>query len=725
MERTGFEQWKPREVARLLALVETERRYYQEMMAVLPAGLVVLGNDRTILSANTAFRRLVRLSGEELRKKTIEQVLPSNELIERIRALHVYGDTAPSSIHLSFSIDLGERRFRMAAVPIRSWEDEMEPETLLMVQLLEAQPLEQQPMEQQPMEQQPMAAPQAEVAEPVEAAPPAEAAPPVEPAPPAEPAPEPWAAVEMSIDLSPGPPIDLAALPSAVWQADAATFAFTYAGGAVEEILGYPAAHWLAEPLFFLERIHPDDRAEVVSLYASIAAAGGEVSAEYRAMNASGAAVWCRESIRVPAPGAGTRRIAGVMSVIAQRRQLEAQALAAARVEALRGLSSRLAHDLNNPLMIVTGYGEELLNALPQDDSLRGDLAEILAAGGRMTEVAGHLLSFTRPQANAPSRIELSNLIAAQERKLRAILGGFASGDTVDLQIAAPDGAVWAFADPDQLEGAIAALAAFALENTSRVSRLGVTCRTSRIAERVENATLQPGVYAQLEIRADGEGAGVPPGVFESILPAKDPQKLAGPAVARAYLNVRQWSGDITFSSSFTHGSAFVVYLPYSAPEIETAEPAVAEETTPKTAEPEPATEAPPQPLAEPSLGTVLVVEDEPGIRGLVRKILKRERYEVIEAGSGEEALVAASAHGSGIGLLLTDVILPGIGGRDLAEALTAAQPDLKVVYISGFTDDEAVRAGEFPPGSLFLQKPFTLSALVGIVKQAFDKPAF
>ncbi len=231
--------------------------------------------------------------------------------------------------------------------------------------------------------------------------------------------------------MAAAPPIDLAALPSAVWQADAATFAFTYAGGAVEEILGYPAAHWLAEPLFFLERIHPDDRAEVVSLYASIAAAGGEVSAEYRAMNASGAAVWCRESIRVPAPGVGSRRIAGVMSVIAQRRQLEAQALAAARVEALRGLSSRLAHDLNNPLMIVAGYGEELLNALPQDDSLRGDLAEILAAGGRMTEVAGHLLSFTRPQANAPSRIELSNLTASLERRLRAILSGFASGDTV------------------------------------------------------------------------------------------------------------------------------------------------------------------------------------------------------------------------------------------------------------------------------------------------------
>src|ERR1700719_4172752 len=99
MERTGLEQWKPREVARLLALVETERRYYQEMMALLPAALVVLAHDRSILSANTAFRRLVGLSGDELRKKSIEQVLPSDELIDRIRALHAYGDAAPFAIN--------------------------------------------------------------------------------------------------------------------------------------------------------------------------------------------------------------------------------------------------------------------------------------------------------------------------------------------------------------------------------------------------------------------------------------------------------------------------------------------------------------------------------------------------------------------------------------------------------------------------------------------------
>src|SRR5580658_8387666 len=136
MERTGFEQWKPREVARLLALVETERRYYQEMMSALPAALVVLAHDRTILTANVAFRRLVGLSGEELRKRSIEQILPSDELIEHIRSAHVDGGPAPFSV-APFSINIGARLFRMSAAPIRGWEDELEPETLLLVEQVE------------------------------------------------------------------------------------------------------------------------------------------------------------------------------------------------------------------------------------------------------------------------------------------------------------------------------------------------------------------------------------------------------------------------------------------------------------------------------------------------------------------------------------------------------------------------------------------------------------
>jgi two-component system, cell cycle sensor histidine kinase and response regulator CckA len=658
MDRTGFEQWKPREVARLLALVETERRYYQEMVAALPVALAVLSPDRAVASANRAFRRLVNLTGDELRQKNIEQILPSDALIERIRSAHVHGDIEP------FFVNMGERRFRMAAIPIRNWEDELQAETLLMVEPADLERLEAERLDSEPVAR-----------------------------------------------LTPVP--DLSNLPGIVWQADASSFAFTYVSGAAEDLLGYPPARWLAEPLFLSERIHPDDRAEVMGLYQTVAANGGEASAEFRAINAAGESVWHRETIRASAPEDGSRSISGIMTAIGKRRQMEAQALQAGRVDALRGLASRLAHDLNNPLMIVSGYSEELLNALPADAPAHGDLAEILAAATRMTDLAGSLLGFTRSQAKAPSKIALSEVVAGLDPRLRELAN--------EVGIAFPAGAVWTYADEEQLAEAIAALAAFAVENDAR--KITLTCHTGQVTERTGTATLAPALYARLEILAPGH-ASASLRVFESV--------LSGSAVTRAYLNIRQWGGDIVYSSHVEYGSSFTVYLPYAeAPYVEAIPAELLEGTAATTSaaepevfpiEPSPVEPQHAEPEPEPSLGTILVVEDEPGIRGLVRKILRREHYEVLEAGSGEDALTEAAAQDVAIDLLLTDVMLPGIGGRELAESLAAGNPDLKVVYVSGFTDDEGVRTGQFPPGSRFLQKPFTLSALVGIVKEALGR---
>jgi CheY-like chemotaxis protein len=192
---------------------------------------------------------------------------------------------------------------------------------------------------------------------------------------------------------------------------------------------------------------------------------------------------------------------------------------------------------------------------------------------------------------------------------------------------------------------------------------------------------------------------------------------------------VREWEGDIAFSSDADRGSTFMLYLPYAPPvEVPPVEPpsedaeSTEEISTIEAVEPvaEPAPGPPPLPV-DPMRETILLVEDESGIRALVRKILSRERYRILEASSGEEARTIAFSHDGPIHLLVTDVMLPGIGGRDLAEGLRESIPDLRVVYVSGYTDDEAVRAGWFPPGSLFLQKPFTLSALVNKVRESLD----
>jgi len=625
MERTDFEQWKAKEVARLLALVETERRYYQEIVASLPVALVVLASDRSVVSANRSFRHAFGLRVEDLRRKTIEQIIPSQALVERIRDVQMHAEAQPS-----FTLDLDDRRVRINVVPLRNWDDESDVETLLLVEEVSGEA----------------------------------AAPRLVPSPPAPPAVE---------------------VPAVLWKADPGTFAFTSVSGAAEEILGFPASHWLSTPQFFRERIHPEDRAATMSFYEAAVMARGDASAEFRAINASGEPVWCRETIRVT-----DHTISGVLTEIGLRRQLEQQMVAAERNEALHAAASRLAHDLNNPLMIITGYAEEMMQTLGSDDAMRADVQQILSATERISGITGQLLSFTRRLA-APARpVNISALIGALEEKIPA-------GERATVHIERSGGPVWGLADARQLEESILALASPARGGAKERSQLTLSCSLDAIAEQVPGAPLKPGVYARITIRDDGRGTEAPRAIFESALSGKDP------GVSRAYSMVHEWGGDIAFLSEPFHGSVFTIYLPAAQPEVKPAEP----EAPPTAAEP------------EPQLPTILLVEDEAGIRALVRKILRREHFDVLEAGTAEEALNVAARHEGRIDLLLTDVILPGMGGRELAEGMRESLGDLKVLYVSGFTDDEAVRAGTFPPGSKFLQKPFTLSALLGKVREA------
>lgn len=654
MERTDFEQWKAKEVARLLALVETERRYYQEMVASLPVAVVVLSGDRAIVSANRAFRQTFGVRSEDLRRKNIEQILPSAELVEKIREAHVSG-TARSF----FFLEIDGRRLRFAIVPIRNWDDETEIETMLMVE--EAGDL-------------------------------------------SAPAPTPAPAkveVEEPAPLPPPPP-PFPDLPAVFWHADPKTLAFQAVNGAAEKLLGFPASHWTTTEDFFRERIHPEDRAAAMAFYDAMRERPGDASAEFRAVTATGGVVWVRETIRVPAPADADQSIRGVMTDIGHRKQMEDQLLASKRFDALQGLASRLAHDLNNPLMIISGYGEELLQGLTPENPMRGDIEQILSASERISGVTEQLLGFTRKLAGDPQPLNVGKLIAGLEERIHA-----AAGASVALEVAAIGGPVWTMADAEQLEDAILALVSEEREGASERSRVSIGCEVEILTERVPEASLKPGAYARIAIHDDGQGldSAKREAMFESVLSGKEVE-ASGPAIARAYSMIREWGGDIAFSSEPFRGSAFLIYLPYVQPEPE---------EVPKPVAP-PAEAAAP---VEISLGTILLVEDEAGIRALVRKILRRERYDVIEAGSGEDALNAAAAHGAPIDLLVTDVMLPGMGGRQLAESMREWMPSMKVLYVSGYSDDEAVRSGSFPPGSKFLQKPFTLSALVGTVREA------
>lgn len=624
MERIDFEAWNGRDVARLLALVENQRRYFQDMVASLPVGLVVLSANRTVVSANRAFRQTLGVRIEDLRGKAIEQILPSERLIEKIREMTVQGIPQPG-----FLLQHAGKWLRISILPLRNWDEEAEMETLLMV---------------------------ADVSDVRSGTAPVAAVPGVVPQ-------------------------NVGAI---LWRADAARLLFTEVSGATEQILGYPASHWLKTPAFFAQRIHKEDREAVIALYRTAVQNSGGVNAEFRAVTASGDIVWCRETVRLAEPGV----LAGVLTTIGQRKELEQLRITAERNSALHSLSARLAHDLNNPLMIISGYAEEMLNPLDADDPRRAELEQILTATERIGSLTAQLLQFTRKQASPAERVDLTALVSGLDAK----------GET---RASKP---VWAVANQQQLEEIFPVLVSILKENRTPVA---VSCDTTAITESMAGSSLAPGTYARVTVAASGfvmeaEKRKV---IFESFL-HKTSGISMGAALARAYAVVREWGGELGFESEAPRGSVFTMYLPL-------AELEVAPTTEPPVAGVRP---------AEGQRETVLVVDDEAGIRSLIVKILRRENYNVLEAGTATEAAALAVTHGSGIQLLLTDVMLPDRNGRQLAENLVAALPQLKVMYISGFTDDESVRAGAFPPGARFLQKPFTLGALIGMVRETLDQ---
>ena len=700
MERTDFEQWKGKEVARLLALVETERRYYQEMVATMPVAIAVLASNRSIVLANRAFRQTFGVSGQELRRKTIEQLLPSDQLMERIRSAQTETGTG-SAARGGLLLDISGKRLRVDVQTIRGWDEEMDVETLVSVQdvtgLANTETVVETmvaPGSAVPSEGSMTAAHLTSPLEPV-----------VEP-PVAEPVPAQFATLEPE----PSQVFPAADLPAIVWQADAATLRFTAVSGLTNATLAVPPAEWPQTEGFFEQRIYAEDRAATMALYQSVIEHGGEASAEFRMLQLSGDLEWCRETVIAPPPTDEPRKIYGVLTFIGNRVRLQQQMEVAARHTALTGVSARLAHDLNNPLMLIAGYAEEMLQAFPEGDVRRDDVQQIVKATERITEITSHLTRFTQKKPTRPERVDVA---AAVNRLDPIFIGMCGDASSVHLEAATP---VWALVEARPLEELLVTLAD-AARDCPGCTQLRVMCDSMAIAERIPNATLEPGTYARITVEANGTGldANKSVSLFESIL-AKSADSTRGESLTNAYTLAREWGGDLAYSGSATH-STFVLYLrpaatpePMRAPTPEDLRPPVV------IVEPEPA------PAPEPPKPLVLVVDDEPGIRALVAKILRREHYEVLEAGTAVEAGTLADAQSRPLQLLVTDIVLPDHPGTRLAEQLSAALPALKVLYMSGYTEDERARAGEIPPGARFLQKPFTLSALVAKVRESLSE---
>jgi PAS domain S-box-containing protein len=649
MERADLEQWKAREVARLLALVETERRYYQEIVASIPVGLLVLSSDLAIISANRAIRKIFALrSGDSLRGR-LDSLLPG-WVLDRVTEVLKTG-VAETDIVVETARE--KRRVRLGIQAIRNWDDEASQEVLLTIEDLTGVEIGQQP--------------QAPAAEP-----------------------EAFPASELIDNLN-----------AIVWAVELPGMNFLFVSKQAEKVLGYGVEQWTGNPSFWTDRVYAPDRDWVTQSYRRAMDRGEGHACEFRAITSGGAAVWLRESARLLKDAEGNPAyFIGVAVDVTERRKLEDQLVQSERVEAVSRLASRMAHDLNNMLMILTGYGEELLNGIPVGSTLRGDVQEILAAAERMTGLTTQLLAYSRHPGSAANTISLETVLSGLKSRLANL--------PVDFKLSSDAGAVKA--DAAQLEQVLTSIIERARLSMHGEGRIAIEASHVEIAEdlRRADAPLRPGSYTVISIANTGRALEGEARVtlFETVLPGKDPVEEAAGAVSRAYGIVRQWGGDISVSNAPVEGSVFRVFLE-----------SVGERTSPQS---EPVALVPEvvAPADETHRETILVVEDEAGIRALVRKILRRQGYEVLEASNGDEALAVCREHSGTLDLLITDVMMPQMGGRELVDRMREQCRGMKVLYVSGYTDDASIYSGNFPPGTAFLQKPFTLGSLLDKVKE-------
>jgi PAS domain S-box-containing protein len=389
---------------------------------------------------------------------------------------------------------------------------------------------------------------------------------------------------------------------------------------------------------------------------------------------------------------------------VSERRVLEQQLRQSQKMEAVGRLAGGIAHDFNNLLMVISGYSEFLLERLGNAPDLRAPAQEIASAAERASSLTRQLLAFSRKQMLAPKIVNLNSVVTENLKMLTRMIG-----EDIDL-VMVPEHNLWPVrADAGQIEQVIMNLAVNARDAMPSGGKL--TIETSNITLDEDyaryHATLQPGDYVMVSISDTGAGmdAETQSRIFEPFFTTKG-TKGTGLGLSTVYGIVKQSGGYIWVNSEVGKGATFKIYLPRVAS---------AEEGIPQVA-------APVEPRhIEPGTETILLVEDEANLRYLARQYLEKQGYKVIEAADGAVAMQIAVAHEGVIHLLLTDVIMPGMNGRELAQRISEIRPNVKILYMSGYTENVVGHNGTLDVGVRLLAKPFNLRDLKRIVREVLD----
>ncbi|HSM00661.1 MAG TPA: PAS domain S-box protein [Candidatus Limnocylindria bacterium] len=387
---------------------------------------------------------------------------------------------------------------------------------------------------------------------------------------------------------------------------------------------------------------------------------------------------------------------------VTNERRVEEQLRQAQKMEAVGRLAGGIAHDFNNLLTAIIGYTDLLLMDLPEGELAHREVLEIRKAGDRAASLTRQLLAFSRRQVLQPKVLDLNQVVTDMEKMLRRLIG-----ENIELVTSLADDLGYVRADPGQIEQVIVNLAVNARDAMRNGGRLILVTSKMEIGESYASRhdPVQPGSYVILAVTDTGVGMDehTMSRLFEPFFTTKEVGKGTGLGLATVYGIVKQSGGYIWAYSEVGRGTTFKVLLP--------GEEAVAELEEKEVA------------YLYPSGGkeTVLVVEDEKLVRDLVREILSHHGYDVLEASRGAEALEVSGRQKGPIHLLISDVVMPGMTGPELARRLTALRPEMGVLFMSGYTDDTILHHGVFEHGAEYLQKPFKASALGAKVRKVLD----
>ena len=389
---------------------------------------------------------------------------------------------------------------------------------------------------------------------------------------------------------------------------------------------------------------------------------------------------------------------------VTERRALEQQLRQSQKMEAVGRLAGGIAHDFNNLLMVISGYSEFLLERLGAEPHLRGPAQEIASAAERASSLTRQLLAFSRKQMLAPRVISLNDIATENLKMLTRMIG-----EDIDL-VMTPGNDLWAVrADAGQIEQVIMNLAVNARDAMPSGGKLTIETANVTLDEEYArlHSPLRPGDYVMFAISDTGAGmdSETQSHIFEPFFTTKG-TKGTGLGLSTVYGIVKQSGGYIWVYSEVGKGTTFKIYLPRVASTGEKA----AQVATPI-----------PFQTVEPGTETILLVEDEANLRYLARQYLEKQGYKVIEAADGAVAMQIAVAHEAVIHLLLTDVIMPGMNGRELAQRISEIRPNVKILYMSGYTENVIGQNGTLDAGVRLLQKPFNLRDLKSKVREVLD----